>query len=142
MENFSQRRRPFSPKQGFIWFKTVLLLSIFFLKASPTTSLDSSVSSTGSSNSAHSHGMGHQSPPTIKPIRRPGPPPGLGDVSVMITFFHLWVLLSFEHNTRLIYTGILLILGLMAITVGCEFCDRVSIPSVCQITDADLGQVG
>ena len=35
--------------------------------------------------------------------------------------------------------------GLMAINVGCEFRDRGSIPSVCQITDAedaDLGQVG
>ena len=32
--------------------------------------------------------------------------------------------------------------GLMAINVGCEFCGRGSIPSVCQITDADLGQVG
>ena len=31
---------------------------------------------------------------------------------------------------------------LMAINVGCEFRDRGSIPSVCQITDADLGQVG
>ena len=31
--------------------------------------------------------------------------------------------------------------GLMAINVGCEFRDRGSIPSVCQITDADLGQV-
>ena len=26
--------------------------------------------------------------------------------------------------------------------VGCEFRDPGSIPSVCQITDADLGQVG
>ena len=32
--------------------------------------------------------------------------------------------------------------GLMAINVGCEFRGRSSIPSVCQITDADLGQVG
>ena len=32
--------------------------------------------------------------------------------------------------------------GLMAINVGCEFCDRGSIPSVCMITDADRGQVG
>ncbi|XP_066925467.1 protein bicaudal C homolog 1-B-like isoform X1 [Clytia hemisphaerica] len=49
--------------------------------ASPTTSLDSSVSSSGSSsNSAHHGGMGgHQSPPIAKPIRRPGPPPGLAD---------------------------------------------------------------
>ena len=31
---------------------------------------------------------------------------------------------------------------LMAINVGCKFRDRGSIPSVCQITDADLGQVG
>ena len=29
----------------------------------------------------------------------------------------------------------------MAINVGCEFRDRGSIPSVYQITDADLGQV-
>ena len=29
-----------------------------------------------------------------------------------------------------------------AINVGFEFRDRGSIPSVCQITDADLGQVG
>ena len=34
------------------------------------------------------------------------------------------------------------ILILMAINVGCEFRDRDSIPSVCQITDADLRQVG
>ena len=32
--------------------------------------------------------------------------------------------------------------GLMAIDVECEFRDRGSIPSVWQITDADLGQVG
>ena len=32
--------------------------------------------------------------------------------------------------------------GLMAIDVECEFRDRGSIPSVCQITDVDLGQVG
>ena len=32
--------------------------------------------------------------------------------------------------------------GLMAIYVGGEFRDRGSIPSVCQITDADLGKVG
>ena len=33
--------------------------------------------------------------------------------------------------------------GLMAINVGCEFRDPGSIPSVCQITDADPGgQVG
>ena len=32
--------------------------------------------------------------------------------------------------------------GLMAINVRCEFRGRGSIPSVCQITDADLGQVG
>ena len=32
--------------------------------------------------------------------------------------------------------------GLMVINVECEFRDRGSIPSVCQITDADLGQVG
>lgn len=44
---------------------------------SPTASLDSSISSNGSASSAHSHGMGHQSPPNVKPIRRP--PPGLGD---------------------------------------------------------------
>ena len=31
--------------------------------------------------------------------------------------------------------------GLKAINVECEFRDRGSIPSVCQITDADLGQV-
>ena len=31
--------------------------------------------------------------------------------------------------------------GLVAINVGCEFRGRGSIPSVCQITDADLGQV-
>ena len=31
---------------------------------------------------------------------------------------------------------------LMAINVGCEFRGRGSIPSVCQITDADFGQVG
>ena len=31
---------------------------------------------------------------------------------------------------------------LTAINVGCEFRDRGSIPSVCQIKDADLGQVG
>ena len=31
--------------------------------------------------------------------------------------------------------------GLMAINVGCEFHDRGSIPNVCQIADADLGQV-
>ena len=30
----------------------------------------------------------------------------------------------------------------MAIDVGCEFRYRGSIPSVCHITDADLGQVG
>ena len=30
--------------------------------------------------------------------------------------------------------------GLMAINVECEFRDRGSIPSVCKITDADLGQ--
>ena len=29
--------------------------------------------------------------------------------------------------------------GVMAIDVGCEFRGRSSIPSVCQITDADLG---
>ena len=32
--------------------------------------------------------------------------------------------------------------GLMAIDVGYEFRDRGLIPSVCQITDADPGQVG
>ena len=32
--------------------------------------------------------------------------------------------------------------GLMAINVECEFRGQDSIPSVCQITDADLGQVG
>ena len=32
--------------------------------------------------------------------------------------------------------------GLMTINMGCEFRSRGSIPSVCQITDADLGQVG
>ena len=32
--------------------------------------------------------------------------------------------------------------GLMAINVECEFRDRGSIPSMCQITEADLGQVG
>ena len=32
--------------------------------------------------------------------------------------------------------------GLMPINVGCEFLDRGSIPSMCQISDADLGQVG
>ena len=32
-------------------------------------------------------------------------------------------------------------MGLMAINVNCEFCDRGSIPSVCQITDVDLEQV-
>ena len=32
--------------------------------------------------------------------------------------------------------------GLIAINVRCEFRDRDSIPSVWQITDADLGQVG
>lgn len=47
------------------------------LQPSPTTSLDSSVSSNGSSTSAHSHGMGHQSPSASKPLRRP--PPGLED---------------------------------------------------------------
>ena len=30
----------------------------------------------------------------------------------------------------------------MAINVGCKFRGRGSIPCVCQITDADLGQVG
>ena len=32
--------------------------------------------------------------------------------------------------------------GLLALNVGCEFRGRGSIPSVCQITVADLGQVG
>ena len=32
--------------------------------------------------------------------------------------------------------------GLMAINAGCGFRDRGSIPSVYQITDADLGKVG
>ena len=32
--------------------------------------------------------------------------------------------------------------GLMTIKGGCEFRDWGSIPSVCQITDADLGEVG
>ena len=32
--------------------------------------------------------------------------------------------------------------GLMAINVKCEFRDRGSIPSMCQITDTDLGKVG
>ena len=36
---------------------------------------------------------------------------------------------------------LLLVRGLMAINVGCELRDRGSICSVCQITDADLGQV-
>ena len=32
--------------------------------------------------------------------------------------------------------------GQMVINVGCEFRDQGSILSVCQITDADLGQAG
>ena len=32
--------------------------------------------------------------------------------------------------------------GLMAVNVECKFRDRGSIPSVCQNTDTDLGQVG
>jgi len=46
------------------------------IQQSPTTSLDSSVSSNGSSTSGHSHGLGHQSPPENKAVR---PPPGLED---------------------------------------------------------------
>ena len=43
---------------------------------------------------------------------------------------------------RLLFYSILLwVRGLMAINVGCEFCDWGSIPSVCMITDDGLGQV-
>ena len=43
---------------------------------------------------------------------------------------------------RFLYSGVYVVRGLMAVIVGCEFRARCSIPSVCRITDADLGQVG
>ena len=43
---------------------------------------------------------------------------------------------------RIIYYNNMWVRGLMAINVGWEFRGRGSIPSECQITNVDLGQVG
>ena len=64
--------------------------------------------------------------------------------SVMSSFY------SLDSKSRLLDKNIFInkvrclpwVRGLMAINVGCEFRDRGSIPIVCQITDAEIGQVG
>ena len=59
----------------------------------------------------------------------------VAEQSEIFLFFH-------EDMGRVALTYSSWVRGLMAINVECEFRDRGSIPSVCQITDADLGKVG
>ena len=56
------------------------------------------------------------------------------DVTIHLCFFSFSFAVAVEDSIRLYYVG--------PWSNGYQFHDRGSIPNVCQITDADLGQVG